>query len=170
METILITGGSGFIGSYFNNRLPQKQVINLDLTAPDYDTQSRYIKGDIRIASDIKKAVQGKNIKTIISLAAKHHDFGIGHDEYFDTNEEGMQTLCDIAAENGIQEIIFFSSVAVYGIREDESTEITDPAPDGPYGASKLAGEKVLTRWAEADPSRKVVIMRPALVFGPNNM
>lgn len=170
METILITGGSGFIGSYFNNRLPQKQVINLDLTAPDYDTQSRYIKGDIRIASDIKKAVQGKNIKTIISLAAKHHDFGIGHDEYFDTNEEGMQTLCDIAAENGIQEIIFFSSVAVYGIREDESTEITDPSPDGPYGASKLAGEKVLTRWAGADPSRKVVIMRPALVFGPNNM
>lgn len=169
-ENILITGGSGFIGGHFKNYLPQEQVVNLDLIDPAYEEKSCFVKGDIRIAADISRAVKGRNIKTIISLAAKHHDFGIGHDEYFDTNKEGTQTLCDVAAENGIMEIIFFSTVAVYGLRKEATTESTDPAPDGPYGASKLAGERVLSRWAAADPRRKVVIMRPALVFGPNNM
>lgn len=60
--------------------------------------------------------------------------------------------------------------MVVYGIRKEISTEMMEPTPYGPYGASKLAGEKVLGRWADADPSRKVVIVRPALVFGPNNM
>lgn len=170
MEAILITGASGFIGSHFRNYLTRQKIVNLDLVEPAHDALSQFVKGDIRIASDIRRAVHGKNIKSIISLAAKHHDFGIGHDEYFDTNEEATQTLCEVAAEHGIKEIIFFSSVAVYGIREEISTEAMEPSPDGPYGASKLAGERVLAKWVEEDPSRKVVIMRPALVFGPNNM
>src|SRR5690606_23818728 len=67
------------------------------------------------------------------------------------------------------KEIIFYFSVAVYGIRDESSTEATTPAPDGPYEASKLTGEKVLSAWASEDSSRKVVIIRPTLVFGHNN-
>lgn len=170
MDKILVTGGSGFIGSHFLDLLPQEQVINFDLAEPNPRSNATFVRGDIRVRDDLRKAIQGKNVRTIISLAAKHHDFGIGHDEYFDTNEDGTRCLCDVATENGIKEIIFFSSVAVYGIREEMSTEETTPAPDGPYGASKLAGEKVLAEWANEDPSRKVLIIRPALVFGPNNM
>ena len=69
-----------------------------------------------------------------------------------------------------LKEIIFYSSVAVYGIREEVTTELTTPQPDSPYGASKLAGEKVLEKWAHEAPDRKVLIIRPTLVFGPNNM
>lgn len=169
-QSILITGGSGFIGEYFQKYLAGQPILNMDLAEPGYETSSRFIKGDIRIPSDIRRALNGNNVKTIISLAAKHHDFGVGHEEYFDTNEEGTRALCTVAAENGVKEIIFFSSVAVYGIREEITTESTLPAPDGPYGASKLAGERVLTSWATDDPTRKVAILRPTLVFGPNNM
>lgn len=168
--SILITGGSGFIGSYFHHAVPQHELVNLDLKEPDFNYTSTYVAGDIRKIEDVRKAVKGKNIKTILSLAAKHHDFGIGHEEYFDTNEGGMKVLCTVAAEFQIKEIIFFSSVAVYGAREELSTELTNPKPDGPYGASKLAAEKVLTNWTEEDPERRVLIIRPALVFGPNNM
>jgi nucleoside-diphosphate-sugar epimerase len=170
MDTILITGGSGFIGSHFQNYLSPEQIINFDLAEPDTHLRSNFFQGDIRNREDLRKAIRGKNVQTIISLAAKHHDFGIGHEEYFDTNEGGTQCLCDVAEEEGIKEIIFFSSVAVYGIREEISTEEMTPEPDGPYGASKLAGEKVLTNWAKKDPTRKVLILRPSLVFGPNNM
>jgi nucleoside-diphosphate-sugar epimerase len=170
MSKILITGGSGFIGGHFHRHVPSEQLINLDLAKPVYASHATFIQGDIRVESDIRKAMSGRKIKTILSLAAKHHDFGIGHDEYFDTNEEGTQALCNVATEFGIQEIIFFSSVAVYGIREEISTEDMVPIPDSPYGASKLAGEKVLEKWASGDPSRKVLIIRPTLVFGPNNM
>jgi GlcNAc-P-P-Und epimerase len=167
---ILLTGGSGFIGSHFHNFIPNKEVINLDIQEPSFPHHSTFIKGDIRVEADVRRAVQNNNIKTIISLAAKHHDFGIGHDEYFDTNEDGTKVLCNVASEFNIDEIIFYSSVAVYGIREEISTEDMLAIPDSPYGASKLAGEKVLEKWASGDPSRKVLIIRPTLVFGPNNM
>ncbi|HEY5916946.1 MAG TPA: NAD-dependent epimerase/dehydratase family protein [Chryseolinea sp.] len=167
---ILLTGASGFIGSHFHNVLPQKDFINLDLVEPTFNYQSTFIKGDIRNESDIVSAVSGKDIKSIISLAAKHHDFGVGHDEYFDTNEDGTRLICKVATEFNINEIIFYSSVAVYGIREEISTEALEPKPDSPYGESKLAGEKVLIKWAAEKPERKVLIIRPTLVFGKNNM
>lgn len=167
---ILLTGGSGFIGSHFHNALPNKDVINLDLNEPNFLYQSTYIKGDIRIEEDVRKAIKNNNITSIISLAAKHHDFGIGHDEYFDTNEDGTRIICRIASEFNINEIIFYSSVAVYGIRKEISTESLEPKPDAPYGESKLAGEKVLVEWAREKPDRKVLIIRPTLVFGKNNM
>jgi GlcNAc-P-P-Und epimerase len=166
---ILLTGGSGFIGSHFHNYLANKELINLDLQEPVFQHQSTFIKGDIRVEADVRNAVQGRSIQTIISLAAKHHDFGIGHAEYFDTNEDGTRILCKIASEYNINEIIFYSSVAVYGIRPEISTEEMQPMPDSPYGASKLAGEKVLENWAKENPNRKVLILRPTLVFGANN-
>lgn len=166
---ILITGGSGFIGSHFHNYILNHELVNLDLNEPFFSHQAHFVKGDIRAEDDVRKAISGKNIKTIISLAAKHHDFGIGHDEYFDTNEDGTKILCKVASEFQINEIVFYSSVAVYGIREEVSSEDMVPQPDSPYGASKLAGEKVLKNWASEDPSRKVLILRPTLVFGSNN-
>jgi nucleoside-diphosphate-sugar epimerase len=78
--------------------------------------------------------------------------------------------LCTAASEFDINEIIFYSSVAVYGLREEISTETMEPQPDAPYGASKLAGEKVIVEWAKAKPGRKALIIRPTLVFGKNNM
>jgi nucleoside-diphosphate-sugar epimerase len=166
---ILLTGGSGFIGSHFHKYLPAEAIINLDLETPRLGQGSEFIQGDIRKIEDVRKALAGKNVKTIISLAAKHHDFGIGHQEYFDTNEEGTEVICRAAAENDITDIIFYSSVAVYGLRSDVSSEQTEAAPDAAYGKSKLAGEKVLGRWAAADPRRKVTIIRPTLVYGANN-
>ena len=98
-----------------------------------------------------------------------HHDFGISEEEYFDTNERGTKVLCDVASEMDINTIVFFSSVAVYGELDGPSNENIIPNPNMPYGASKLAGEKVLEKWASEDSKRKVLILRPALVFGINN-
>lgn len=168
--SILLTGGSGFIGSYFHSQLLHSDIINLDLHEPRFINKATFVQGDIRKEEDIRMAVRGREIKTIISLAAKHHDFGIGHDEYFDTNEDGTKALCAVASEFGINEIIFYSSVAVYGTRDVISTEELIPQPDSPYGASKLAGEKVLKAWAADNPQRKVLIIRPTVAFGPGNV
>jgi len=167
---ILLTGGSGFIGSHFHTAIPNHDIINLDLERPNFPFKSAFVQGDIRIEKDVRKAVANHGITSIISLAAKHHDFGIGHDEYFDTNEDGTRIICKVAADYNINEIIFYSSVAVYGIREEISTENLETKPDSPYGESKLAGEKVLIEWAKEKPERKVLIIRPTLVFGKNNM
>lgn len=169
VKNILLTGGSGFIGSHFHDIIPHDQIVNLDLLPPRFDCDSRYIQGDIRIKKDVEKAVIEANPEVIISLAAMHHDFGISEDEYFDTNCNGTKVLCDVASDHGIKTIVFYSSVAVYGSNTTPSSEEMEPNPDMPYGASKLAGEEVLREWALEDSSRNVLIIRPALVFGINN-
>lgn len=166
---ILLTGGSGFIGSHFHNAIAEQDIINLDLEQPVLGQKSKFSKGDIRVPENVRNALARGGIEMILSLAAKHHDFGVGHDEYFDTNEDGTKVLCEVASDFGIKKITFFSSVAVYGIRQEITTELTEPKPDSPYGESKLAGEKVLMDWASVDKDRRVLIIRPTLVFGANN-
>ena len=168
-NNILITGGSGFIGSHFHKIISQESIINLDLEEPSFEYNSKFHKGDIRKSQDIQNAIGESKVDIIISLAAMHHDFGISEEEYFDTNEYGTKVLCDVASEKDIKTIVFFSSVAVYGELDGPSNESITPKPNMPYGASKLAGEKVLEKWASEDPKRKVLILRPALVFGINN-
>jgi nucleoside-diphosphate-sugar epimerase len=165
----LITGGSGFIGSHFHKFIPNEQIVNLDLNKPFFSFISDYVKGDIRKPEDFDRVFLNFRIDTIIALAAKHHDFGVGHDEYFDTNEDGTRVMCAAATRHGVNTIIFYSSVAVYGLREEISTEDLAPQPDSPYGASKLAGEKVLIEWAAQDQARKVIIIRPTVVYGIHN-
>ena len=103
----LITGGSGFIGSHFHKVLDTEDLVNLDLNEPSFSHRSLFIKGDIRVEEDMRRAVQGRGIKTIISLAAKHHDFGIGHDEYFDTNEEGTRVICKLLPNIRLTKLFF---------------------------------------------------------------
>jgi nucleoside-diphosphate-sugar epimerase len=170
MPNILLTGGSGFIGSYFHRLLPQENIINFDLVKPNFETKAKIVIGDIRKKKDVEAVTKEFKIDFIISLAAKHHDFGIEQDEYYDTNRDGTRVICEVASQAGIAKIIFYSSVAVYGLQSVYSTEESIPKPDHPYGGSKLAGEKVLQDWCAEKADRQVIVIRPTVVYGPGNL
>ncbi|MGJ3234502.1 NAD-dependent epimerase/dehydratase family protein [Marivirga sp.] len=167
MENILITGGSGFIGSYFNEKL-NVNIINFDLRKPIHPTNNKYVKGDVCDFKALNSVVKEYNVNTIIHLAAAHHDFGISKEEYFEVNETGTENICKVAEENDIKKIVFYSSVAVYGDNKEPSTEERAPEPSNHYGASKLAGEAKLKSWSEKEGNQAIVI-RPCLVYGPRN-
>lgn len=173
MGRIFFTGASGFIGYHFHMALDDTNnnlITNLDLRKPTFDYGSHYIKGDIRSEEDVEKAILFSKPDVIISLAAEHKDFGLTKEAYFKTNEYGTKVLCEAATKYGINKIVFFSSVAVYGANKNPSTEDMPPNPNLPYGESKLAGEKVLIKWASNDPSRSVLIIRPTVVYGERNV
>jgi len=165
---ILITGNNGFIGRYLVKELISKgdSIVGVDLYQ---DSQSgsitKFIKGDICEKSLMREAIKGVDL--IIHLAAKHHDFGVSREEFFRVNEEGTKNILDIAEEEGIKKIIFYSTVAVYG--KEEADESTIPSPISDYGKSKLAAEKLIQEWVQKDSSRMAIIIRPTLVFGINN-
>lgn len=167
---ILVTGDSGFIGSYLTRALLRDghSVFGIDIN-PDkkYDARYPYTIGDILDDNALNSIPD--NIDCIIHLAAAHKDFGISKEEYYRVNVEGTRSLLRFADARNIRKFIFFSTVAVYGDHQP-STESTEPHPINHYGGSKLAAEKVLQDWTALNASRSVTIIRPTVVFGPLNV
>ncbi|UCD74941.1 MAG: NAD(P)-dependent oxidoreductase [Phycisphaerales bacterium] len=167
---ICITGGSGFIGRYFYERLRAEghALIILDLIDPDFDASAaRFVKGDIRDPEALRAALDG--CEAVVHLAAAHHDFGIEHDTYFDVNERASQTICDVMDELGVKRIVFYSTVAVYGDAPEPHYEDSPAEPNSPYGASKLAGEAVFRAWTGKGDGRRCLVIRPTVTFGRRN-
>lgn len=167
---IVITGDSGFIGSYLTKALllHGHQVFGIDLNAEKkYDVRYPYIVGDILDAVTLEKIPNG--VDGIIHLAAAHKDFGISREEYYRVNVDGMRSVLRFAGERNINKIIFYSTVAVYGMNQP-STETTSPNPVNHYGGSKLEAEHALEEWIRGDGKRQGIIIRPTVVFGPLNV
>ncbi|MEX1013944.1 MAG: NAD-dependent epimerase/dehydratase family protein [Candidatus Paceibacterota bacterium] len=161
-EIFYVTGGAGFIGRHFNNLIDEKRVKNIDLR--DQKVVPNQVKGDVRKIQDIRDSIGESNI--IVHLAASHYDF---EKDYFETNVGGTKNLLKVATEKNIDRFIYFSSVAVYGQSEEVADEDTNPIPDNDYGRSKVEAENLILEWAQQKPERKVLFIRPAVVFGPHN-
>jgi nucleoside-diphosphate-sugar epimerase len=168
---ILITGGSGFIGSWFYDRLVEAghDLVLLDLVEPEWDASSaeRFVQGDIRDPDAVRAGIRGCD--AVLHLAAAHHDFGIEERTYFDVNERGTRVICEVMDEVGVKRICFYSTVAVYGDAAEPHFEDAPKEPNSPYGASKLAGERVLQAWAERGDGRQALVIRPTVTYGPRN-
>ena len=163
---ILVTGGTGFVGTRFFELLRDRgvEVIRFDLHPPT--DGSDFIKGDVRDVSALDAAVAG--VDGVIHLAAAHHDFGISAQTFHDVNVQGMQNVCDSMQKHGVKSLCFFSTVAIYGSQEFPNEE-TPPAPESEYGKTKLAAEEVCRKWCAADSENHCLTMRPTVIFGTNN-
>ena len=168
---ILVIGSAGFIGQFLVRKLAaaNHDVVGLDVNPhpTEMDDICKCLSGDLCSPHDVMSAAMG--VDMIITLAAKHHDFGVSREEFFKVNKAGTQVLLDGAGDQGVKKLIFYSTVAVYGTREEPSTEDMEPRPDTDYGESKLAGERLIHSWCEVDKNRCVTIVRPTVIFGPNN-
>ena len=126
---ILITGGSGFIGSHTVNLARSKlwETHNLDL-----DSGSE-IRVDIKDADWTNMGLS--RFDAVIHLAARisvPESFEIP-DEYYEVNVKATERLFSACVESGVRKVIFASSAAVYGSSEKER-KIIDRSPSGsPY-------------------------------------
>ncbi len=167
---VCITGGSGFIGSYFYDSLAREGhgMRILDLHAPTWDASAaHFVEGDIRNETAMLEAAAGCD--ALIHLAAAHHDFGIDYETYFSVNVDGARTICAAADRIGLRRIVFYSTVAVYGDAPTPHDENTTPSPESPYGKSKLEGERVFEEWTGKGGGRRCLVIRPTVTFGPRN-
>jgi len=167
---ILIIGSEGFIGRTLTDLLIKAShtITGFDLKQGEH-SKGKYvfISGDIMDKSGLEKAMEG--IECVINLAAKHHDFGISREGFFEINEKGTDNILQAMVNKQIKKLVFFSSVAVYGEVKGCSSEATPVNPANDYGESKLAAERLIGKWYTEDNSRQALIIRPAVVFGPYN-
>lgn len=166
--TILVFGGAGFIGSHLLRRLAQIgqwALVSVDIKEPAQRVPGvEYRIGDVR---DLQGFDVPPSTRRIYNFAAIHTTPGHPTHEYYETNIAGAIEITRLAADHGIDEIIFTSSISVYGPSEERKTETTQLQPVSAYGYSKMLAEKVHRQWMKGDAGRKLTIVRPAVVFGP---
>ena len=164
-DTVLVTGSSGFIGTHLVDRLVAggAAVVGVDRKPPRKVVSGvRYITGDVKDLA----AFEMPKISKIFNFAAIHTTPGHPDAEYYDTNVNGAIEVARLAERDGVGQIIFTSSISVYGPSEERKTEASRPAPVSAYGKSKLMAEKIHENWLHGDLSRSLIVMRPAVVFG----
>jgi len=167
VTSVVVFGGSGFIGTQLLRRLAsqQRRIVSVDLKEPrETLPQVDYRIGDVRRLNTLEIKAP---IDRIYNLAAVHTTPGHADHEYYETNIAGASEVTAFAARHQVPEIVFTSSISVYGPDEAVKTEQSPLTPVSPYGFSKALAEQIHRNWFEGAAGRKLTIVRPAVVFGP---
>jgi len=166
---IKIIGGSGFIGTRLSKRLNKNNSEFLIVDKVMSKTFENICSiADVRDTGSLSKVLNSNDI--IINLAAEHRDDVSPKTLYDDVNVQGARNVCEVAEQKGISTIIFTSSVAVYGFAPLGTKEDGKINYFNDYGRTKYEAELVYKAWQEKDlEKRKLVIVRPTVVFGEQN-
>ncbi|WFU39404.1 NAD-dependent epimerase/dehydratase family protein [Bradyrhizobium sp. CB82] len=165
----IVFGGAGFIGTHLMTRLVASRsydrIVSVDIGKPRARVDGvEYVHHDIREAIDPK--LGGAMPADIFNLAAIHVTPGHPEGDYYYTNVLGAVNVCRFAKETGNRNIIFTSSISIYGPTEAPLDEDATPAPVSAYGRSKLSAEAIHRLWQSEAPDRRLTIVRPAVIYG----
>ena len=166
---ITLIGGSGFVGTRLIDLLNEDQnyvLKNIDLEHSHFFDDITVI-GDVRDQAQMDEMLQGTDL--VVLLAAKHRDDVTPVSLYYDTNVGGMRCTLNAMERNGIKRLIFFSSVAVYGLNKSNPDEDHPAEPFNHYGKSKWEAEQVLQEWFKTHDDWNIDIVRPTVIFGERN-
>lgn len=165
---ILITGGSGFIGTRLvEELLVEKHNVRIFDKVISQTYPELTIIGDIRDGKTLIEAC--KDIDIIYNLAAEHADDVTPKSLYAEVNIDGAKNVVSAANKNNIKNIVFTSSVAIYGLNRGSPDESMDAQPFNEYGRTKNEAEKIFLTWVNEDQRNSLTVLRPAVVFGENN-
>jgi len=165
----LLTGSSGYIGHRLipTLRAQGAHVRGVDRVAHANDPSDAFIQGDLCDPEVTARAVDG--VDQIVHLAAAKGDWGISEDEYYQDNVEATRVLLEEGTKAGVKDWVFYSTVSVHGPSDEGVDEDASFAPIEPYGASKADAERLFWEYAAEHPDARVLIIRPSVVFGPEN-
>lgn len=177
MPSILLTGGTGFIGSHTAVELlkeGEQVIIADDLSNSNSDVISKieaitgktpkFYKVNVADRTAVDKIFAENTIDAVIHFAGYK---AVGESvqkpiEYYHNNLDTTLTLLEVMREHNTKRFIFSSSATVYGM--NNTAPFTENMPTGgctnPYGWTKYMIEQILTDAAKADPSMSVILLR----------
>ncbi|HLI63628.1 MAG TPA: NAD(P)-dependent oxidoreductase [Terriglobales bacterium] len=172
---ICVTGGTGFLGRFLVRALLAKGEGVRVLARPSRRADelaragAELVRGDLSNPESISQAVRGE--ETVYHLAARVGAPGRRKD-YFEANVAGTERVLTACAREGVGQLVYLSSLAVYGPVEageriDEGTPLdAKPEMRDPYAESKIVADRLVSSLA-ARAGLKTLILRPGIIFGP---
>jgi len=158
MQNILITGGAGYIGSHICIKLREngyQPIVFDNLSNGHRDAVSSdipFVQADIRDGAALNKAFEDFKPVAVIHMAALI-EAGLSMQEpasFYEVNTAGALNLLEAMRRNGCKHIVFSSTAAVYGNRDDGLlSETLDVRAENPYGRSKAMVETMLRDYAD---------------------
>lgn len=176
MVQVLVTGGTGYIGSH---TVVELMASNFEVVVVDDFSNSspevlnrlkiitgqniRFYKGSILDKELINQIFRENHIQIVIHFAAHK---AVGESvynplKYYDNNVVGTLSLLEVMVANGVKNIVFSSSATVYGMNNlSPLTEDLPTSAINPYGNTKLMNEQILCDFANADPDWSITNLR----------
>ncbi len=174
-KKVLVTGGAGYIGSHTVlalNEAGYETVVYDNLSTGFKESvlpPARFVRGDLQDSDKLRDLLSSEKFDSVIHFAA-HISVPESVEkplEYYYNNSANTIGLVRAAVEHGIENFIFSSTAAVYGIPEQIPVPETAPLnPINPYGRSKLVSEWSLQDAGNAHPDFNYVILRYFNVAG----
>jgi len=171
MQSVLVTGGAGFLGRHLVNLL----LVDCKVTVIDHLSSGgrgnippniASYNEDIRNKETVSDIIKRERIDCCIHLAAK---VSVRSDdsEVKSNNIQGTLSVLRSCAENNVRHFIFASSAAIYGEAKFIPVSEDHPLnPISPYGISKLEGEKMVFSFKETGKIQQAVCLRFFNIFG----
>lgn len=177
--TVLVTGGTGYLGSRLIRELPRHpDFVDETIRILDNFRQPRYHSlwnlpsygeyefADVDIRDDAEMEAALDDVSTVFHLAAitnAPETFDIP-DKTWDVNHEAALSVYDLAREANVDEFVNVSTCSVYGRSETEITEGDECNPESPYGKAKLEAEQEML--ARYDGKMGLTALRLGTVYG----
>lgn len=169
-RTVLVTGGSGFLGINLLRYLDARgyRLVSLDIeefTYPDMRAKVKAIRGDIRDTAAVERAMEGVDLVVHCAAALPLYTA----EDIYTTDVEGTRNVLEAARRHGVERAVHISSTAVYGI-PDHHPLLEDDRLEGvgPYGQAKIQAEIVALEYRAK--GLIVPIIRPKTFVGPERL
>jgi nucleoside-diphosphate-sugar epimerase len=173
---VLITGGTGFIGSRLAlERLKRGDRVRVlgrvNNSAEEENKKLIEDEGAEVILASVtdRDKVFGvsQDIDIVYHLAAAQHEANVPDRVFWDVNVIGTKNLLEASVKAGVKRFVHGSTIGVYGSSLDGSINEQSPLrPDNIYGTTKLEGEEVVLSFKDKVP---VVIIRISETYGPGD-
>ena len=175
MNTVLVTGGAGYVGSVLVPKLLkagyQVKVLDLCIYGPHVldsvknDPKLTLIKADIRNQSILKDTLANCDIVIHLACISNDPSFDLNPELGRSINLESFRPLVEISKQSGVNRFIYASSSSVYGVKEEPDVHeemVLEPLTD--YSKFKAKCEEILAEYQAEDFT--TVTLRPATVCG----
>lgn len=173
---VLITGGTGFIGSRLALKLLERgepvRVLGLENTPAEAENRrlitekgAEVVLGSVTDRDRVFEVTQG--VDCVYHLAAAQHEANVPDQRFWDVNVTGTRNTLEASIHAGVKRFVHASTIGVYGDNSHGPINENSPlSPDNIYGITKLEGERLALSCAEKIP---VVIVRISETYGPGD-